>query len=489
MKSIAAQAWPIVRNDLRLYWRSLQGNRRGFASYALLLFLVLVLHVVVTAAMLGAKSPPPPGVQVLMWAFLSLMMTGGAMNHAILLLYTRSDFDLLLSSPLPARAVLLARLGSVAVSTFLTAAIFVIPVLDGAVVRFSPRFAGTYLVFALLAVLTSAIATAATLFLVRWFGVQRARLMAMVIAAGFGSSVSLVSLVPMMLSRAKFAALVDRFLHAMRDPMFAFTADAGRFSPLPLAILALLSAGAVLLTVRLMAQTFVSGLQSTATLTSPGPATDNYRWTAGQLPARLRKEYRLIVRSPLLVMQLLPMVFMVGPMAVILSKVGGVLLLPPVTLFTAAIFSFLLAEVACAGEVGWDLVRLSPTPEPRMRWTKLAACVIPPLCIAIVLTIWVALSGRPGLALFTLAASTICAAGCAWVGVVTIKASPRYDLIQTHNPSLDPRQLLSMAILAPGTAGIAMISFGHYALGTPFVGATLLCVLGCFTLLEPRRAE
>lgn len=183
------------------------------------------------------------------------------------------------------------------------------------------------------------------------------------------------------------------------------------------------------------------------------------------------------------------MVFLLAPLAFLLPKIGGLHLLPPLALFVASIFSFLLAEVACAGEVGWDLVRLSPTPESRARQTKLAACMILPLLMALALCAWVAFAGRPGLALFTFVISTICAAGCAWVGVVTIKPSPRYDLIQAPNQRLDLRQLFSMTILFPGTIGIALVSFEHYALGLPFVGATLLCILGCFTLLEPRGQE
>ncbi len=489
MKTLVAPAALIIRHDLRLLWRTLQGDRRGWTSYALLAFLVFLLHAVIVTALWGAKSLPPAGVQALIWAVVLCLMIGGAMNQAISLLFTRSDFDLLLASPLPARALLLGRLGSVAISTFLTAAIFVSPVLNSAIIRFSPRYAGAYVVLALLAVLAASLATGGTLFLVRWFGVPRARLMAMVIAAGFGASLSLVTMVPAFLPKAKFQELRQGFLYVMQHPALTAVADAARGSPLPLALFALVVAGAVALTVRLLDRTFVSGLQTIGSSSTRRRRTADHRWISSSGPAGVRKEFRLITRSPLLVLQLLPMVFLLAPLAFLLPKIGGLPLLPPVALFVASIFSFLLAEVACAGEVGWDLVRLSPTPESRARWIKMIACLFLPLLVALALCVWVALAGRPWLALFTFVISSICATGCAWVGVVTIKASPRYDLIAAPNQPLDLRQFFSMAILFPGTAGIALVSFEHYALGLPLVGATLLCILGCFTLLEPRGQE
>jgi len=415
-------------------------------------------------------------------------MLAATMNQAIVLLYTRTDFDLLLSSPLPARAVLLGRLASVALTAFLSIGVFVAPMLDGAMIRFSPRYAGGYVVFALLAVLAASLGVALTLFLVRWFGPARARLVAMVLAAVLSASLSLVSLVPMLVSKAKFVELQRAFVHAAQHPAFAAVADANRGAPLPLAALALVVAGAVALTVRLLARTFVSGLQAT-NIALARRRRSAHRWTEGLTLAGMRKDFRLIARSPMLVMQLLPVTLMLAPASLIFFKLAGFRCLPPVALFIAAMLSFSFAEVASAGEVGWDLVRLSPASEPRLRRIKMAACMALPLALAAALSVWVAVAGRPGMALVTLVTSAVCAAGCAWVGVVTIKPSPRYDLVQAPNPSYDLRSLYMMVILFPGATGLALVSFDHYALGIPFVGATLLCVLGCFTLLEPRPAE
>eukprot|EP01041_Mallomonas_annulata_P017068 gene17068-35350_t len=168
--------------------------------------------------------------------------------------------------------------------------------------------------------------------------------MAMVIAAGFGASLSLVTMVPAFLPKAKFQELRQGFLYVMQHPALTAVADAARGSPLPLALFALVVAGAVALTVRLLDRTFVSGLQTIGSSSTRRRRTADHRWISSSGPAGVRKEFRLITRSPLLVLQLLPMVFLLAPLAFLLPKIGGLPLLPPVALFVASIFSFLLGE-------------------------------------------------------------------------------------------------------------------------------------------------
>ncbi|MSU47849.1 MAG: hypothetical protein EXS37_01935 [Opitutus sp.] len=486
MSILARQARPIIRNDLRLFWREMQGPHRGYLTHALLVFLILLMQGIILVGMWKFRTPPPPGVEVLGIAYLALLMLGGAINRSVQLLYTRSDFDLLMSSPIPPRAVLLARLGSVALTAFFSACIFAAPVLNGAILRLSPRYLAGYAVVALISVLAAAIGTGICVALVRSFGARVARFIAIGIAATLAGSFPLAMTLTVLLPKAKLRDLQQGFAQLLQHPAMGFMAGANRGSPLPLALLTLVTLVAVVVVLRWLTRTFVTQLQDNNA--SPARCRGNFRhrWIEGLGPATMRKEFRLIARSPLLLVQLLPAGILVIPIVVIAVKFAEIRAVAPATLFFAAFFSFLLADVAASGEVGWDLVRLSPAAEFRLRRWIMAACLAVPLLVATVLSGWIAVAGRPWLALVTLATTTICAAGTAWVEVVTVGPSPRYDLIQPPNPSVDLRQLFAQVILFPGALGLGFCAYEFYLLATPFLGVAGICVIASFTLLEPR---
>lgn len=489
MKTVAQQAWPIVRNDLRLFWREVQGSRPSIWSYSLLIALFVIMHVAVISGMWRIKTAPPPGVEVLGGIYVALAMLGGTIHRAIQLLHTRSDFDLLLSSPTPPRAVLLARVGSMALTAGLTLSIFTAPVLNGLILRVSPYYLAGYAVLAVLALFTAAAGIAICLLLVRWFGAVRARLMAIAIGAVLGGGLPLIFSMLSLLPKARLRELQTGFVQLLHNPTMTFLAGANRGALLPLALFALVTLLTITVALRMLTRTFVAQLQDNNISRGHRHHEFHHRWVEGLIPATWRKELRLIARSPLLMVQLLPTMIISLLAAFMATKFLGSHTLAPAALFCAAFFSFLLADVASSGEVGWDLVRLSPARESRLRGVKMAACMAVPVTIAAALTIWIAMLGRPWLALLTLFFSVLSAAGSTWIAVVTIGPSPRYDLLQPPNPTVDLRQLLAQVIVYPGTIGLGLCSYEFHLLAVPFLGLALICVIASFTLLEPRATD
>lgn len=489
MRVVTQQAWPIIRHDVRLFWREVQGSRPSIWSLALFVALITIMHIAIISGMWRMKEPPPPGLEVLCCVYVALAMLGGMINRAVQLLYVRTDFDLLLSSPTPPRAVLLARLGSMALTAGLTLSIFTAPVLNGLILRVSPSYLAGYAVLAALSFLTAAAGTTICLLLVRGFGAGRARFMALAIGAVLSGGLPLIFILFNLLPKATVRELQAGFVRSLHDPVMIFFAGANRGAPLPLALLALVTLSMIVIALRMLTRTFVAQLQDNSVSTVRPRPDLQHRWVDGLAPATWRKELRLVTRSPLLMVQLLPVGLILVPAALLAVKFMGPHVLAPAALFCAAFLSFTLADVASSGEVGWDLVRLSPAPESQLRRMKMTACMAVPAALATALSVWIAMAGRPWLALLTLVISILSSAGCAWIAIVTIGPSPRYDLLLTPNPTVDLRQLLAQVVLFPGTIGLGLCASEFYLLAVPFLGLAMICVLASFTLLEPRGTD
>ena len=111
MSVLLKQTRLILRNDLRLLWREIRSGKLKIATSAILLGLVLlVFHAISILVFANLRQPPPLAIEAGLWAFFGFLMLGAAMNQAIGLFFERADFDLLLSSPVSTRSILLARI-------------------------------------------------------------------------------------------------------------------------------------------------------------------------------------------------------------------------------------------------------------------------------------------------------------------------------------------------------------------------------------------
>jgi hypothetical protein len=278
-------------------------------------------------------------------------------------------------------------------------------------------------------------------------------------------------------------------LHLTEQPVFAALGRAGEGGLIQLGLLALLATALTAFVIRMMARTFVTGAQDVAVRSTPR-RTRPHRWTEGLTRVIFRKELRLLARHPLMLNQIFPMVLLVGVMGVVLlSLTHESRLLAPLCLYWAGLTTLPVATAAASGEVGWDLVRQSAVPEQRVRVLKTVACVV--LCVGpvILACLWLAGSGRPWLALLTLAMALACGAASSWLGIITTKPSPRQDVItQTRGRAL-VFQFVAMGLSLSGAAGVALVAYEFPWFGALLLGIMLLGVLGCFTLVEPESGE
>lgn len=493
MNPLLAQTWLILRVDLRLMWRDLaQHPLREYVTFALVVVLFVIANVISIAVFFVFRKQPPLGGEMIMWLFFGLMMLGAAMNRAIVVLFERADFDLLLSSPVSPRAILLARLCTMFVGAALSAAFFLLPLIHGAMLALSWRYVAAYPVWLLLAAASASAGVWMTLLLVHLIGPRRARTWSQVVAAVVGGSVYLSFQLPGILASHVDGSTVDRVIRVLGDPQVAFIARAARGEPGPLAGLAAVTLGLLAATTWVLARVFISGIQAAGGIAPRRRRTGRqYVFVHGVARATFHKDLRLIWRDPLLLAQVLPQALYLVPMMLVFSRFGTFAILAPIALFLATQFSMVFTAVCASGEECWDLIRMSPTAELRLRVAKLVAGMALPIGFAAVISATIAVMGRPGLAVLTLACSVACAAGCSWLQVTRITPTPRRDILHPRRRSADQpsgmnfgRGLVGGFIMFIGAAGLGFGAAGKWTIASVLLGIMALALIGCFTLVH-----
>jgi ABC-2 type transport system permease protein len=132
-----------------------------------------------TAALVGIM-----GTLVLSWA----LLLSQAMESVTRAFYSRSDLDLILTSPASARKVFAVRMGRIAAAAVAVAVLLAAPFINILAVLGGVRWLGAYGVVAAMGVVATAAALALTIALFRIIGAKRTRLIAQVVAAVIGAA-------------------------------------------------------------------------------------------------------------------------------------------------------------------------------------------------------------------------------------------------------------------------------------------------------------
>ncbi len=492
------QAWLILRNDLRLSWREFRaGKLRLFSRLPFLILVLLAYQALMVLAGLAASGRTLPlAFETVIWFFFGFFMLGASMNHAVTVLFERADFDLLLSSPVSPRAILLARLTGMATSSALAVAFFLLPMLNGAAIGLSARYLMGYVVWLQLATIMSCTGVWLTLLLVRWLGARRARIWVQVIAALFGATIYIV----FQLQNAMPAELRHRMAETTKalasDPSATLVARAARGEALPLLILFGIAGCAALVTTRMLGRTFVTGIQEAGMVRVRKRRHGTFRFSEGLIRATFRKDLRLILRDPLLLSRVLPSVFYLVPVLFPLHRlgqVGAAGILGPFAVFAALMLSGSLTLVAASGEEGWDLIRLSPASTVTLRIAKIAAGMALPTALVLLVGVVITALGRPGLALISVCTALIGAAASCWLEVAAMKPTPRKDLIQragrVRGRTSFGRVFTSFVFIVGGTSAAVLAAKELWWWAWLAFGVVVLVAIACFTLVEMEDIE
>jgi len=396
----------LLRHELRLAWFNASGagkRRPGNAAIGLALLGWAALHLLgwVTVQRLAGVADDDPRILFVISALLAggaALMLSSAIKSSVLVLFERSDLDLLLSSPLPSHSIFSVRLAGVAASTAAVYLFFLAPFAHAGLLQGQWRWLGVYPGVISVAVLCSCAAMLLTLGLVRVLGARRTRVVAQVIGALAGALFVIASQLHSLSSResqGRVREMLDGLLRqdGMSDHPLLLPARALLGEPLPMLLLAALAAVVFVLTARRTHRFFAHGLQLAASAARAGTAPTaplRPRFGRSLFSTVVVKEWRLVVRDPHLLSQvllqllfLLPLFFLIFQRSDVQVQALGTGLALLCGSLTGA-----LAWIALSAEDAPDLLLVSPASLATVRRAKLAAAIMPVLALVAVPLLW-----------------------------------------------------------------------------------------------------
>ena len=400
MSQPATLTW-LAGHELRLGWRDWASlmtaggrTRRRNAIIALAVFAVF-MHIFahwlvkdyarVTIARDPAALLTLTSTLLLSWA----LLLSQAMESVTRVFYTRSDLDLILTSPISARKVFAVRMGRIALGAVTIAVLLAAPFINALVWSGGARWLSAFGVVAAMGAVATAFALALTIALFRLIGARRTRLIAQIVAAVIGAGFVIGLQIFAIFSGgnlSRMTALHSEWLQSnMPDadsivwwPARAMVGDAMALVAVVVLGFALLGGAIVLFSARF-------GEHSLAAAGVSAAAVRQRRRSLAfraRSPARVlrQKEWTLLLRDPWLISQTLMQILYLLPPALLLyvtfrSRTEDYIVLIPVVVMAAGQLAGGLAWLSISGEDAPDLIATAPVRPARVLWAKIEAVI------------------------------------------------------------------------------------------------------------------
>lgn len=417
MSHPASLAW-LAGHELRLGWRdwtalmtagSAARRRKGMIALAVF---GAFMHVFANWLVKDyAQVSLDDDVAGLLTLTSTLVLSGAlllsqAMEQVTRVFYTRSDLDLILTSPVSARKVFAVRIGRIALGIVLMATLLAAPFIDMLAWSGGVRWLAAYGVVAALGAVATAIALALTISLFRLIGPRRTRLIAQIVAAVIGAGFVIGLQILAIFSGgtlSRMTALHSAWLQSSVPPAdsLAWWPARAMVGDLP-ALGAVLTISAVLLGGAIAVFSARFGEHS---LAAAGVSAARVRQRRRSLAFRRRspgralrqKEWALLRRDPWLVSQTLMQILYLLPAALLLyvtfrSTTEDYIILIPVVVMAAGQLAGGLAWLSISGEDAPDLIATAPVRPVRVMMAKIEAVlgaialVVAPIVVALALS-------------------------------------------------------------------------------------------------------
>ena len=375
-----------ARHEVRLAWRDwlsmMTAGRRERLPRALIAIAAFVIFMHFVALwMVGRYADAMPNKATLIAISASvllswLLMVSQAMETTTRAFYTRSDLDLILSSPVSTAKLFAVRIATVALAMALMALPLAAPFIDVLIARGGWRWFGAYGLIVAMGAAATALAVGLTVALFRLVGPKRTRFVAQVVAAVIGAafviglqvaaimSYGTLSRASVVESQAVVAHVpgLDSFVWW---PARAALGDGFALAGVLASSLALLAAVIALVAPR-FGEYAVTASGTAASTVRNARRSIKFHSTSPRGALR-RKEWTLLRRDPWLVSQTLMQMLYLIPPAVLLWRSfgdgnGAYQLLVPVLVMAAGQLAGGLSWLAISGEDAPDLVATAPIP-------------------------------------------------------------------------------------------------------------------------------
>ena len=383
----------LVTLDLRMaargFW-ALLGRRPNRIKALVVVGGVVALHALaLVAALHFDEAPQTLAIAARSGAlFLLTWSVASALTTTTRWLYLRGDLDLMLSSPVDGRALVAARLTSLALGSVASVGVVLAPFANVSVALGRLHWAALYPALAAAGFSGASIGFLLALALFFGLGPRRARVVSQIVASLVGASAVLATQAFSMLPEGWRTRIYDALAAHVGEgdvwrrlfelPERAALGDVGALIGWLAAAGALFASALVFGARPFFAAAVISAGAPTATTKNSRIARFRTR-----LGAAMRvKEHRLLWRDPWLISQMLLQALYTLPVGVVLWRQGGVIGQPgvafgPMLAVIAGQFAGSLAWLALSAEDAPDFVATAPATRGEVECAKLAAILTP----------------------------------------------------------------------------------------------------------------
>ena len=498
-----------ARHELRLAWRDMlsmmtagrRNRERKIAVGAVIFF--AILHGIAFLSLRHAGGMPlrnslPTLIAVTAGIVLSASaILSQAMETVTRTFYSRSDLELILSSPAHTHRLFAVRIGAIALSSSLMSLFLFGPFIDVLAWRGGLRWLGAYGVIVAVSFVVTALGVALTALLFRTIGPKRTRLAAQIAAAAIGGAFVIGLQIAAMFSTgtmSRIAYLQSRSVIAMVpgiDSIVWWPARAALGDVAAFAAVFTISAALLFTAIVFFAPRFADYVLA-ATGVPQGGKTNSHatrEFCVRNAPTSLRrKEIALLLRDPWLVSQSLMQLLYLIPPALLLWRSftfqgHAAILLVPVLIMASGQLAGGLAWLTISGEDAPDLVQTAPVPQSRIWRAKIEAVLE---CVGLLFAPFLVglLFVSPSLALIACAGIAASAGAAATIHFWFRSQAKRANFRRRHTSS-------RIATFSEAFSSITWAATGAIAAAgswlAAFVGLIAIGILAGVRFLSPSR--
>ncbi len=449
----------LLRHDLKLNFlrfRGMFGDRGPWtvASIAALAFVAIHLLCWPVAAWFvkshGAAASVGAYYPALACAALFVMpwMASQALMNSTRALYTRGDLDLILTSPMSARAVVSSRALAIAFEAVASVGVFLFPIADMNALLGGARWLAVYPALMASGLMATAVGLALTVGLFALVGPRKTRVVSQIVATFIASALVLGGQVVNLLPEATRGSIWAMVEHpapgSLFDPNIALWTPvrAAMGGGRDLAVWAAVSTLAFVVAAVAFGPYFMaSAVRSAGAAATAGPRKSARRrdFRVGVAASLRRKEWRLLARDPWLFSQMLLQVIYTLPISVVVWRSPGVggaigLAVSPFVVVIASQISASLAWLAMSSEDAPEFLATAPVARSQVERGKMEAVFIPLAALLAGPLIGLALI-EPGTAALTAVIAALAASSTALLNLWHPMPGKRSQLLRRHSQS------------------------------------------------------
>ena len=428
------------------------------------------------------------GLSTSVWSFLLFVMLSGGLVRALVVLHEQDDSSLLLSSPVQPRAILAGRLFGNALQSCLVDGFIIIPYINIRVFTLGLHlnFLWGYAVWFALAIIVTCLDGLFSFGLIRLFGLRRARFFSqavpflLIFGVTFFAGTLSVSVAQLSTGDAHMPPDMQAHFIALSHTPLVWIAYAAAGHLQYLAGIFVAAIALAVITLRLTERAFIEGSQHLTEISSSArPGTADAPFRSGVLRLEVWKNLRLIVRTPMMMVQCLAQSLMPIGIACVLGRDDFPRAVAFFVIFATGILSGMFTIAAGTVEECDDLLLMSPRQVRQFRYGKMMSGFLVPVVVVVLVAIGVFVAGEPILAAGVLLAGIplgLASSLCGETFATPVKPGARPKLLADPIMMIP---LLGMQIISGAVAGATIFAaaFSWALLGLSLLASYLVLVL------------